>query len=244
MDGGTTAQTSGMIPRAIEFLYDSFAKSAEFGWTYNVRASFLEIYNEILQDLLKGKGQDKDKDTIKGIEQIAVDVTSKEQLYQFLFTARKNRTTAATESNLRSSRSHSMTTLIIDGYNSVRNETINSYLNLVDLAGSEKLQTIGNDRVLETKNINTSLLYLTQVIKSLNSNNKHIPYRNSKLTMLLKNSLGGNSKTLMIVNVAPFDDCFEESVNSLRFATSVNQCTAGTIKKNKIPIDNIPTPCK
>lgn len=85
----------------------------------------------------------------------------------------------------------------------------------------------------ETKNINRSLSELTNVIMALLNQNDHVPYRNSKLTHLLMPSLGGNSKTLMFINVAPFEDCFKESVKSLRFAANVNACKLNKVRKNK-----------
>lgn len=88
-------------------------------------------------------------------------------------------------------------------------------------------------RMDETKKINKSLSELTNVIMALQQRNEHVPYRNSKLTHLLMPGLGGNSKTLMFINVAPLQDCFVESVKSLRFAASVNSCKLAKAKKNK-----------
>lgn len=110
-------------------------------------------------------------------------------------------------------------------------EVCSGTINLIDLAGSESPKT--STRMDETKKINRSLSELTNVIMALVRQQDHIPYRNSKLTHLLMPSLGGNSKTLMFVNVAPFMDCFGESVKSLRFAASVNQCKMAKAKKNK-----------
>lgn len=104
-------------------------------------------------------------------------------------------------------------------------------INLIDLAGSESPKT--SIRMDETKKINRSLSELTNVIMALVKQQDHVPYRNSKLTHLLMPSLGGNSKTLMFVNVSPFMDCFGESVKSLRFAASVNSCKLAKAKKNK-----------
>lgn len=230
MEGGGASESQGMIPRAIHLIFKSFEQAKALDWAYTVQASFVEIYKEKIQDLLKKK-QDIQ---IKNLDQISIPINSAEDLFKSMFIAQKNRTTAATESNERSSRSHSITTIVLQGYNSTRNEKTKSYLNLVDLAGSEKIQTIGTDRIDETKNINKSLSSLTHVIMCLKENRDYIPYRDSKLTHLLKSSLGGNSKTLMIVNIAPFEDCYDESVYSLRFATNVNQCKVANIKKNKI----------
>jgi len=136
--------------------------------------------------------------------------------------------------NDRSSRSHSVFQLRLVGKNTITGEKCNGLLNLIDLAGSERLQASGStgDRLTETKNINKSLSCLGDVITALANNDQHIPYRNSKLTFLLQNSLGGNSKTLMFVNISPATSSLSESLSSLRFATKVNACEIGTAKKN------------
>ena len=107
-------------------------------------------------------------------------------------------------------------------------------LNLVDLAGSERLKGEEAARTTETKNINKSLSNLGNVILALLKKQDHIPYRNSKLTHLLMPSLGGNSKTLMLLNISPLDECFNETLNSLRFASNVNNCKTGTVKRTKM----------
>lgn len=112
-----------------------------------------------------------------------------------------------------------------------KGEQISGVINLIDLAGSESPKT--SIRMDETKKINKSLSELTNVIMALMKQQDHIPYRNSKLTHLLMPSLGGNSKTLMFVNVSPLLDCFIESNKSLRFAASVNQCKMNKAKKNR-----------
>jgi kinesin family member C1 len=112
-----------------------------------------------------------------------------------------------------------------------RRENVISIINLVDLAGSESPKT--STRMEATKNINRSLSELSNVIMALVGKNEHIPYRNSKLTHLLMPSLGGNSKTLMFVNVSPLQHNFNETINSLKFAASVNSCKMAKPMKNK-----------
>lgn len=135
----------------------------------------------------------------------------------------------------RSSRSHSVTRIRLIGTHTRRGETSIGNLNLVDLAGSERLQMdeVERSRTTETKNINKSLANLSNVILALLKKQEHIPYRNSKLTYLLMPSLGGNSKTLMFVNVSPLDENYSETLNSLRFASNVNNCKTGNIKAVK-----------
>lgn len=157
--------------------------------------------------------------------------------------ASQNRATGATNLNERSSRSHSVFTLRLTGENPSTGERTVGILNLIDLAGSERLSMSGSvgDRLRETQAINKSLSCLGDVIHALVNNKEggHIPYRNSKLTYLLRNSLGdlrnligvftlsnlliigGNCKTLMFVNVSPLAEHFGESLCSLRFATKV-----------------------
>jgi len=111
-------------------------------------------------------------------------------------------------------------------------------LNLVDLAGSERLKTEEAVRTAETININKSLADLGNVILALLKKQKHVPYRNSKLTYLLMPSLGGNSKTLMLLNISPLDECYNETLNSLRFASNVNNCKTGNVKRSRMMLQN------
>lgn len=159
------------------------------------------------------------------------EVTSAAKLYDLMRIASSNRATAATAGNERSSRSHAVTRLEIVGRHASRPESLVGFINLVDLAGSESPKT--STRMDETKSINRSLSELSNVILALVQKNEHIPYRNSKLTHLLMPSLGGNSKTLMFVNVSPFQENFLESVKSLRFAAQVNACKLAKAKRNR-----------
>ncbi|XP_017463263.1 PREDICTED: protein claret segregational-like, partial [Rhagoletis zephyria] len=236
MDGVPT--NVGVIPRTVDLLFDSIKNYKRLGWVYEIRVTFLEIYNEVLYDLLSNEQKDMEirmakhnKNDIYVSNITQETVTSASRLRDLMDVAKMNRATAATAGNERSSRSHAVTKIELIGYHAEKNETSVGTINLVDLAGSESPKT--SIRMNETKNINRSLSELTNVILALLQKQDHIPYRNSKLTHLLMPSLGGNSKTLMFINVAPFLDCFVESVKSLRFAASVNSCKMAKAKRNR-----------
>ncbi|KAJ2558926.1 kinesin-like nuclear fusion protein [Coemansia sp. RSA 1933] len=246
---GTEHGCLGVIPRAVKQIYENTSKLAERGWEYTLEGQFLEIYNETLQDLLAPAGRSaqasSDKQTkldiyqdseghtrVKNITTVKVD--NAERVHWLLARAAENRTVAATNCNERSSRSHSVFTLYLCGKNTLTGESSSGVLNLIDLAGSERLSTSGSsgDRLKETQAINKSLACLGDVIAALAKGNRHIPYRNSKLTHLLQESLGaGNSKTLMFVCINPSPASTQESLCSLQFATKVNSCQIGTARR-------------
>lgn len=244
MEGGCGSEQYGIIPRAFNFMFTCMEDLKRMGWQLNITASFLEIYNEVIYDLLNSC-KDQLSHDIKMVNSKGTDlyvsnlkeeeVKSSHDFIKLMIFAQRNRQTAATLNNERSSRSHSVTQIKISAINEIRKEKYTSHLNLVDLAGSESGKT--TQRMDETKHINRSLSELSKVILSLQTNQSHIPYRNSKLTHLLMPSLGGNSKTLMLVNVNQFDECFGETLNSLRFATKVNSCRTVKAKKNLTMVD-------
>lgn len=229
----------GIIPRTVQLLFDSIKTAEILGWKYTIKASFLEIYNEVLYDLLSNENKDveirmanaRNKTEIYVSNLTEVEVKSAARLHELMIIARSNRATASTVGNERSSRSHAVTRIELTGQHSSKPETLVGMINLVDLAGSESPKT--STRMDETKNINRSLSELSNVILALVQKNEHVPYRNSKLTHLLMPSLGGNSKTLMFVNVSPFQNCFTESIKSLRFAATVNSCKLAKAKRNR-----------
>ncbi|XP_026481976.1 protein claret segregational-like, partial [Ctenocephalides felis] len=226
----------GLIPRCIAFIFRKIADLKCLGWSFKISTSFLEIYNEQIHDLLDLSSRDLDIRLVNSQEKNIVYVTNlteitvenQSELTNLLKKAQHNRATAQTDSNERSSRSHSVSKIIISSSNAVNGQSFTGVLNLVDLAGSESPKT--SVRMDETKNINKSLAQLGKVILSLQQKQAHIPYRSSKLTYLLMPSLGGNSKTLMFVNVNPLSANYSESINSLRFASQVNQVK--TLKAN------------
>eukprot|EP01091_Cochliopodium_minus_P015078 TRINITY_DN5272_c0_g1_i2.p1 TRINITY_DN5272_c0_g1~~TRINITY_DN5272_c0_g1_i2.p1 ORF type:complete len:672 (-),score=205.91 TRINITY_DN5272_c0_g1_i2:52-2067(-) len=236
----------GMIQRSIEQIFKSSERLKEIGWEYSFEAYFLEIYNETIRDLLSKSNKEECKiqhnETDTDVTNIKkIKVSSPEQIYKFLEKANKNRSMGRTNMNDRSSRSHTVFTLKIQGTNKVTSAKTKAVLNLIDLAGSEKVSQSGatGSQLTETKNINKSLSCIGDVISALANGEKHIPYRNSKLTFLLQNSLGGNSKTLMFVNISPSASDLSESLTSLRFALKVNACEIGTAKKGgKIDLNN------
>ncbi|ORY20229.1 kinesin-domain-containing protein, partial [Neocallimastix californiae] len=239
MEGGEDEETMGMIPRAVKQIFIASENFKKKGWSYDIDCQFLEIYNETIRDLLED--DETQKHEIKHLshgrtivtDAKIVKVTTFNEVHKLLQIASKNRSTGATLCNERSSRSHSIFTLHLIGHNELTDEKYESSLNLIDLAGSERLAVSGatGDRLKETRAINKSLSCLSDVIAALGNNEPHIPYRNSKLTYLLQNSLGGNSKTLMFVNISPLFANLQETLCSLRFATKVNSCQIGTAKK-------------
>ncbi|KAF1808606.1 kinesin [Eremomyces bilateralis CBS 781.70] len=240
----------GMIPRAVAQIWEEKERLASKGWTYELTGQFVEVYNETLNDLL-GNPEDLDKKkleirhdaarsrtTVENANEEPLD--SPDRVHEMLASAVKNRSVAATKSNERSSRSHSVFMLRLKGVNSQTGERCEGVLNLVDLAGSERVKNSGVEgaRLKETQNINRSLSCLGDVIAALGSQGSgkdgkeaFIPYRNSKLTYLLQYSLGGNSKTLMFVMVSPMQDHLGETLTSLKFATKVHNTHIGTARK-------------
>uniref|UniRef100_A0A1B0AF91 Kinesin motor domain-containing protein n=1 Tax=Glossina pallidipes TaxID=7398 RepID=A0A1B0AF91_GLOPL len=225
MDG--TIGNSGVISRTVDLLFDSIKAYRNLGWQYQTKGQYLEIYNEVLYDVLDNESKameihmtrsDKNDVYISNITQETVK--NADCLRQLMRIAKMNRATAATAGDERSSRSHAVTNIELIGSHAERRGTSKGSINLADLAGSQSLKR--NMRLNETKNINRSSSELTNVILALLHKQDHIPYRNSKLTHLLMPCLGGHSKTLIFINVAPLQDCFNESLKSLRCESMQN----------------------
>ncbi|KAJ3697159.1 hypothetical protein LUZ61_000864 [Rhynchospora tenuis] len=223
----------GMTPRVFEYLFQRIQKEKEIRngekLQFTCKCSFLEIYNEQIFDLLDPTSTNLQirEDLKKGVhvENLTeVTVSSARDAMQQLIQGAANRKVAATNMNRASSRSHSIFTCIIESKWEIQGIIHRRFarLNLVDLAGSERQKSSGaeGERLKEATNINKSLSTLGLVIMNLVSNKKsvHVPYRDSKLTFLLQDSLGGNSKTLMIANISPSYCCALETLSTLKFA--------------------------
>jgi len=228
MDGKSTGEHKGIVPRALEHIFDYIRANSE-SHQFLVTVVYVEIYNDEIRDLLAEKNDQplkirEDPNSGVTIKGVAVHkVKEIEDLWKLLSYGKKNRKVRKTNMNDESSRSHSILTLgietltQIDGQDHVRS----AKLNLVDLAGSERVAKTGVEGIgfLEGVNINYELMILGNCISALTTRgNTHIPYRDSKLTMLLKDSLGGNAKTLMIAAIGPADYNFPETMSTLRYA--------------------------
>ncbi|KAM6996885.1 kinesin-like protein KIF11 isoform 3-T3 [Tautogolabrus adspersus] len=222
---------AGIIPRT---LHQIFEKLSENGTEFSVKVSLLEIYNEELFDLLSPSEdvterlqlfddpRNKRGVVVKGLEEVTVH--NKDEVYLILERGSAKRRTASTLMNAYSSRSHSvfsvtihMKEITLDGEELVKI----GKLNLVDLAGSENIGRSGavDKRAREAGNINQSLLTLGRVITALVEKRPHVPYRESKLTRILQDSLGGRTKTSIIATVSPSSSNLEETLSTLEYAS-------------------------
>ncbi|KAG1689594.1 hypothetical protein DVH05_002103 [Phytophthora capsici] len=248
----------GVIPRAIESLFDELQSISQHGSAGVVHCSYMQIYKNDVYDLLQdNKDRMKDplavREMIKGNgKQIYVSglsefrVTSLHETLQLLKTGNRNRTIRATAYNEKSSRSHALLQLSIEvesrGLESATTIIRRAKLNLVDLAGSEKWDTdvvAGSDRSKELTSINQSLSALGNVISALvNPKRTHIPYRDSKLTRLLQDSLGGNTRTVVIATISPSASAIDETISTLQFADRA-KCVTVRVKVNELVDDAI-----
>uniref|UniRef100_H3G6Z3 Kinesin-like protein n=1 Tax=Phytophthora ramorum TaxID=164328 RepID=H3G6Z3_PHYRM len=241
----------GVIPRAIESLFEELQSISRHGSAGVVHCSYMQIYNNDVYDLLQdNKQRMKDplavREMIKGNgKQIYVSglsefrVTSLQETLQLLKTGNRNRTIRATAYNEKSSRSHALLQFSIEvesrGLESATTIIRRAKLNLVDLAGSEKWDTdvaMGSDRSKELTSINQSLSALGNVISALvNPRRTHVPYRDSKLTRLLQDSLGGNTRTVVIATISPSESAVDETISTLQFADRA-KCVTVRVKVN------------
>ncbi|XP_029126779.1 kinesin-like protein KIN-14L isoform X2 [Cajanus cajan] len=208
---------------------------------YDIYVQMVEIYNEQVRDLL-GEDKTDNKLEIRSCNDDGMSlpdarlrsVKSTTDVMTLMKLGEVNRAVSSTAMNNRSSRSHSVLTVHVHGKDTSGN-SIRSCLHLVDLAGSERVDKseVTGERLKEAQFINKSLSCLGDVITALAQKNSHIPYRNSKLTLLLQDSLGGHAKTLMFAHVSPEADSFGETVSTLKFAQRVSTVELGAARMNK-----------
>uniref|UniRef100_A0A8C4H736 Kinesin-like protein KIF21B n=1 Tax=Dicentrarchus labrax TaxID=13489 RepID=A0A8C4H736_DICLA len=268
-DVGLSQQEQGIIPRAVHHLFEGIqnrrVRAQESGSQppeFKVTAQFLELYNEEILDLFDGS-RDPESRSRKSNIKIHEDasgsiyttgvtsrlVHSEEEMLQCLKLGALSRTTASTQMNAQSSRSHAIFTIHLCqmrvcqqpqmvrlGFGEPEFETLMAKFHFVDLAGSERLKRTGatGERAREGISINCGLLALGNVISALGDQAKkggHVPYRDSKLTRLLQDSLGGNSRTVMIACISPSDRDFMETLNTLKYANRARNI------KNKVVVN-------
>ncbi|XP_047189315.1 kinesin-like protein KIF21A isoform X2 [Scophthalmus maximus] len=273
-DVNISEEELGIIPRAVHHLFKGIEERRQAAQEqgrpvpeFKINAQFLELYNEEVLDLFDSTRDMKQKSHIKihedatgGIYTVGVTtrtVSSEAEMMQCLKLGALSRTTASTQMNVQSSRSHAIFTIHLcqvrvcasdnqenETDNKVSNgnseldeyETLTAKFHFVDLAGSERLKRTGatGDRAKEGISINCGLLALGNVISALGDRSKrssHVPYRDSKLTRLLQDSLGGNSQTVMIACISPSDRDFMETLNTLKYANRARNI------KNKVMVN-------
>ncbi|KAF8107986.1 hypothetical protein N665_0115s0001, partial [Sinapis alba] len=236
-----TEESLGVNYRALSDLFHLSSERKET-FSYKISVQMLEIYNEQVRDLLATNGQtsrleirNSSQDGINVPDATLVPVSTTSDVIYLMNLGQKNRAVSSTAMNDRSSRSHSCLTVHVQGRDLTSGATLRGSMHLVDLAGSERVDKseVTGDRLKEAQHINKSLSALGDVIASLSQKNNHIPYRNSKLTQLLQDSLGGQAKTLMFIHISPEVDTLGETLSTLKFAERVATVELGTARVNK-----------
>ncbi|CAH9106207.1 unnamed protein product [Cuscuta europaea] len=234
-------ENRGVNYRTLEELF-KISKERSDTFTYDISVSVLEVYNEQIRDLLSTPSTSSSKkleikqdseglNHIPGVEEPRVENIN--EAWSVLQAGSSARAVGSNNVNEHSSRSHCILCIMVKAKNLINGECTKSKLWLVDLAGSERLAKtdVQGDRLKEAQNINRSLSALGDVISALANKSSHIPYRNSKLTHLLQDSLGGDSKALMFVQISPSDKDLSETLSSVNFATRVRGVELGSARK-------------
>ncbi|CAK1553449.1 unnamed protein product [Leptosia nina] len=235
-------ENPGITYLTMEHLFytiDSFEKDREF----DIGVSYIEVYNENVYDLLKPSttALQLREDAKYGVMVAGLTlhkIKTARELLNMLEDGNKNRTQHPTDANAESSRSHAVFQVYVKMRYKTSSQLRMVKLSMIDLAGSERASATGckGDRFKEGANINKSLLSLGNCINKLADGSNYIPYRDSKLTRLLKDSLGGNCKTVMIANVSPSSLSYEDTYNTLKYAARANKIQL-SIKKNIVDGD-------
>ncbi|KAJ0703716.1 putative minus-end-directed kinesin ATPase [Helianthus annuus] len=220
----------GLTPLATSELFKILKRDGK-KFNFSLKAYMLELYQDTLVDLLLPKQAKRAKLEIKKdskgmvtVENATIlPISTYDDLRNVIQRGIDQRHTTETLMNEESSRSHLILSVIIESTNLQTQSIARGKLSFVDLAGSERVKKSGSvgNQLKEAQSINKSLSALGDVISALSSGNQHIPYRNHKLTMLMSDSLGGNAKTLMFVNISPAESNLEETYNSLTYASRV-----------------------
>nr|AMS24248.1 kinesin 14-IIb protein [Marsilea vestita] len=237
-----TPKDWGVNFRALNDLFQISLDRKDFV-KYEVGVQMMEIYNEQVRDLLSSDGSNKKLEIRNNSQQNGLNVPDATMLpvactndvLEFMNLGHKNRAVSSTALNERSSRSHSVLTVHVKGTDMSNGSVYRGCLHLVDLAGSERVDRseVTGDRLKEAQHINKSLSALGDVIAALAQKNSHVPYRNSKLTQLLQDSLGGQAKTLMFVHISPDEDSYAETISTLKFAERVATVELGAASSHK-----------
>ncbi|KAG4160919.1 hypothetical protein ERO13_D01G024000v2 [Gossypium hirsutum] len=238
-----TKEARGVNFRTLEELFRVINERQKL-YRYEISVSALEVYNEQIRDLLVSGSQQSTMAKRLEIRQVGegmhhvpglveAHVNNMNEVWEVLQTGSNARAVGSTNANEHSSRSHCIHCVMVKGENLLNGECTKSKLWLVDLAGSERVAKtdVLGERLKETQNINRSLSALGDVISALATKSSHIPFRNSKLTHLLQDSLGGDSKALMFVQISPNENDLGETLCSLNFASRVRGIELGPAKK-------------
>ncbi|KAF1772161.1 Kinesin-like protein [Phytophthora cactorum] len=232
-NGLTVHHNAGMIPRALQQVF-AIVKKRQMTYVDSLRVSMVEIYNDQILDLLHEGSTGGGKNAVAKSE---TDITAREvsgyaQVNAVMRDGNANRNIATTKMNLESSRSHALVFLHLESQHRETREVRTSTLCLVDLAGSERISRsqVEGERLRETQHINKSLAALGDVVYALQHKAKHTPYRNSKLTYMLRDMLSGQAKTLLMLQLSPDTADVEETTCSLQFGARVSQVQMGAVK--------------
>ena len=234
----------GINFRALEDLFDQREeRSDEVGYT--IRVQLIEIYNEVIRDLLVSEGDAHAHHKSLSLvasrgsgnnlpEATQIVVESAAEVAHVMERGSRNRAVAETEMNERSSRSHQVLTVIVEGHGVNTHARTLGCLHLIDLAGSERISRSGavGQQLIEAQHINKSLTALGCVMQALAQKRDHVPFRDSKLTQLLADSLSGHAKSMMFMHIAPEESSVSESLSTLNFGKGVTEITLGAAKRN------------
>lgn len=243
-----TQEDPGLMVLSLNTIFD-LIKGGNNSADFEVACSYLEVYNEVIYDLLERCSGHLElrEDPEHGIIVVglrSVKVLSTDKILELLHLGNSRRKTESTEANGTSSRSHAVLEITVKGKqrNKYKNQVIHGKLALVDLAGSERASETNNggQKLRDGANINRSLLALANCINALGKQQKkglaYVPYRNSKLTRILKDGLSGNSQTVMIATVTPVDNQYHNTVNTLKYADRAKEIKTH-IQKNVGTVD-------